>query len=132
MGKDRRIRRYSTSRGFWGTESQPKQEPKTKRSIEKRTYLEKLLTCGDSINVFEVKSQIDTESGEIAHGLSWIGQISIPAHKVLPNIYDPGNPDRNRRSLMAGDIQQVEKIIETASGEKTHWKRKRHSKISMN
>lgn len=132
MGKERRIRRYSTSRGFWNTEPKTRKEPEKKRTVEKQTYADKVLSCGDSVNVFEIESKTDLETGEISPSRVWVGQVSIRSEKVLPNLYDPGNPERNRRSLMAENLGQVETIIEAASGEKPEWKRKRHSKISMN
>lgn len=95
MGKDRRIRRYSTSRGFWG-DSAPQQDKDTTttRKNRKRTYAERLKECGDSVNLFEIKSSFDTDTGEIIPARHWIGQIDIKASDVIDNLFDPGNPDR--------------------------------------
>ena len=132
MGKDRRVRRYSTSKGFWGTPTTPPKQPKIKRPNTKRTYLEKLTSCGDSINVFEVNQFINPETGEVENKPTWIGQVNVPSDEVIPELFDPGNPERNRRTLLATDKKQVRQIIENTSGHKMEWLRTRAAIIGGN
>ena len=127
MGQDRRIRRYSASRGLWGLPSKLKTEPKTKRAITQKSYAEKIAKCGDSVNVFETVELIDPETGEITKNSLWIGQLDTPSKEVLENLFDPGNPERSRRSLMAGDLGQAKRIIENAAGKDAEWLRFRKS-----
>lgn len=115
MGTNRRIRRFSTSRGFWGTTSKRQSNnPESTRKKTQRTYAEKIAKCGDSINVFEIAEMVDKETGEVKHDRAWVGQINANASTVMNNLYDPGNPDRMRRSLLARNQKEVLQIIRKA------------------
>ena len=127
MGKERRIRRYGVSHRFWGTTSRRSSQPIHKRVIKPKTYRERIATCGDSINVFEMNHFVDKETGEILTKPLWIGQMDVDG-SVIDNLYDPGNPERRRRSLLATSPAQVERIIEAASRQKARWKRRRSSR----
>ena len=128
MGKERRIRRYGVSHRFWGTTSRRRSQPKRRRIIKPKTYRERIATCGDSINVFEMNQFVDKETGEILTKPLWIGQMDVDG-SVIDNLYDPGNPERRRRSLLATSPAQVERIIEAASRQKARWKRRRSSRV---
>ena len=127
MGADRRIRRYSANRGFWGTPSKPKTEPKTTRKNSRKSYTEKIARCGDSVNLFENVELINPITGEITKHKLWIGQLDAPAKDVLDNLFDPGNPERNRRSLMASSLQQAKRIIDTVTKRENDFLRFRKS-----
>jgi len=128
MGTDRRVRRYSTSRCLWGTISERSDNPKTSRSHAKKTYSEKLAGCGDSVNVFEMNEIIDAETGEIQIRRHWLGQLDTHA-SVIDKLFDPGKPERRRRSLLARSPAEVRQIITVASGKEADWKRRRSLKV---
>jgi hypothetical protein len=121
LGKDTRIRRYSASRGFW--ESVPKRltESPKKRQCEARTYAERVQTCGSSVNVFEVKEAVNRETGEILIKRQWVGELLANASIVMENLFDPGEPRRSRRSLLARSIGQAHRIINAAIGHEAVW-----------
>ena len=126
MGKDRRIRRFSTSRDFWGTKSaRQDREAVTTRKNKQRTYAERIADCGDSVNIFEIAETIDIDTGEIQHNRVWAGQINADASTVMENLYDPGNPNRKRRSLLARNQNEALKIIRAASSPSVDWIRHR-------
>jgi hypothetical protein len=124
MGKDRRVRRFSTSRGFWGTHSQRAMETTSTRARTKKTYAEKCAECGDSINLFEMNDFLDLETGEVQTKGLWLGQLDADA-SVIDDLFDPGNPERRRRSLLAQSPQHAKQIIETVSGHQVSFKRMR-------
>lgn len=125
MGKDRRIRRYSTSKGFWGTKSKRQTISISTRKNRKRTYKERISECGDSVNLFQIIETLDRETGEIQHPRTWIGQIDIDSVTVMNNLFDPGNPDRQRRSLLANNQRQALNIIRKTTGKKVEFLRHR-------
>jgi len=121
----RKIRRYGTSRGFWGTKSERRSDkPKRKRVDTKTTYKERIAHCGNGVDVFEVTESASTKTGEIRQVRRWVGELDIDA-SVLDRIYDPGNPERRRRSLLAKALSQVVKIVSCAAGKPLQWKRRR-------
>jgi len=118
MGDKRRIRRYSTSRGFWGTKSERQaREATTTRKNKQKTYAQRISKCGDSVNLFEIVETLDRDTGEIQHKKTWIGQINAEASEVMENLFDPGNPDRQRRSLLANNQGEALKIIRNVTNE---------------
>ena len=126
MGKDRRIRRYSTSRGLWGTKSaRQDRDTTTTRKNRQRTYAERIAKCGDSVHLFEIAETLNTQTGEILHNRVWLGELDADATTVIENIYDPGNPNRKRRSLLARNQNEALQIIRTASSQSVDWIRHR-------
>ena len=56
MGKDHRVPRFQTSRGFWGAPSFPTLPPargESERTRTARSYADRLADCGSSLNVFK-------------------------------------------------------------------------------
>ena len=115
MGADKRIRRYGTSRPFWNNPKQLKNESKKTRKNRRLSYKKRIDQCGDSVNIFEIKNSIDIETGEIKTVRNWKGNMDVPANVVLESLFDPGNPKRKRRSLLAQNLQQAKYIIENAA-----------------
>ncbi len=107
MGNDRRIRRFSTSRGFWGTSTKPHRKKLFRRKKQFLSYSERIRSCGDSVNLFEISEEFNKRR--------WIDKIDIPARSVIPNISDSGNPKRNRRNFLAMSKQQAFEVIYNAS-----------------
>jgi len=124
MGKNRRICRYGKSRGFWRTPSRPATEPKRTRAKSSKTYRERIATCGDSVNVFEMKEHLDRETGEITTKRVWLGQAEANA-SIIDRLWDPGEPARRRRSLLARSPMDVRRIIERLTGQEMRWRRYR-------
>lgn len=46
------------------------------------TYADKTKSCGDSINVFEMRSAIDTETGEIITAKKWQAIINHQSNRM--------------------------------------------------
>ena len=113
--KDKRIRRYGTSLPFWNNPTQSKSESEKTRKNRKLSYKKRIDQCGDSVNIFEINIFIDIETGEIKTVRNWKGNMDVPAKVVLENLFDPGNPKRKRRSLLAQNLQQAKYIIENAA-----------------
>ena len=77
MGRKCRIRRYSTSRGFWGRESEERSEPETHRQVSPRSYAERVSECGTTTNVSRVSMVVDTGTGEVDHPREWTGELDV-------------------------------------------------------
>ena len=125
MGKDRRIRRYSTSRGFWGNPTKRRSTSEKQRSNTFRTYAERIKNCGDSVYLFEIIVTINPETGEITPRREWLGQLDVKSSTVLNNLWDPGNPERARRSLLASSLDQAKRTIDIAAGKEVQWLRRK-------
>ena len=95
--------------------TQLKSESEKTRNNRKLSYKERIGQCGDSVNIFEINNFIDVETGEIKTVRNWKGNMNVPAKVVLENLFDPGNPKRKRRSLLAQNLQQAKYIIENAA-----------------
>jgi len=115
MGAEKRIRRYGTSRPFWNNPTKAKRESAKTRTNRNLSYEERIDLCGNSVNILEVNESLDIRTGEIKTVLSWKDTIDVPAEAVLENLYDPGNPKRKRRSLLAKNLQHAKQIIENAA-----------------
>ena len=115
-GKDRRIRRYSTSKGFWNTPPKTRPVSKSIRKNKRLTYADRISKCGDSIHLFETVESLDKNTGEINSKSAWIGTLNASSSETIEQLFDPGNPKRNRRSLMAESPQEAITIINNAAG----------------
>jgi hypothetical protein len=124
MGDETRIRRYSASKGFWGTTAKATTSTSTERKNTFKTYRQRIATCGDSVHVFEVKEGLDRKTGEISTEHVWLGQLDADA-AVIDQIPDSGNPERRRRSLAAQSLADVLRIIKEATGKTPEWKQRR-------
>ena len=82
MGKDSRVRRYGTSRGFWGREPVERDEPETRQERNPRSYRERIAECGSTVNVCAVTEVIDTWTGEFDVKRRWVGQLNVRAQEV--------------------------------------------------
>jgi hypothetical protein len=124
MGKGRRVRRYSASRGFWGTASPKNTQPKTSREGSQKTYRERVGACGDSVHVFQMGEYLDRNTGELTIERVWLGQLEADA-SLIDRLWDPGEPARRRRSLLAQSPLEVRRIIENATGQRIEWRHRR-------
>lgn len=120
MGNKDRVRRFSTSRGFWNTPAEPKQPPKKTRIINPRTYAQRRAECGSMINVFSLGEDLDEQSGEVINRRDWIGRLGVDA-SVLDRLPDEGDPRRRRRILTAPSLGSLLKRIEAAAGHHPTW-----------
>jgi len=128
MGSDRRIRRFSASRGLWGHPTKQYVKDPDLKPIPrpKRSYHQKLEICGQGVNIIEVTEIINPQTGEIAPKRSWVGRLNVPANEVIPKLFDPGNPNRSRRSLLATSPTHAKQIIEKAANKPTDWVQRRN------
>jgi len=121
LGKDTRVRRYSASRRFWETISERRTESAKKRQCEARTYAERVQACGSSVNVFEVREAVNRETGELLVKRQWIGELQANANIVMESLFDPGEPRRSRRSLLARSVSDVQRIVSAVIGHEAVW-----------
>jgi len=127
-GKTRRIRRYSTSRGFWG-ESDDDDGPVASGKPRERTdvtYAERVSKCGRSVDVYESRVKLDVETGEITTTRAWIGEIAADSAVVLAGLPDDGTGRRNRRRVLGETLADVVAQIEAATGRPVEWRRGGH------
>jgi len=115
-GKDRRIRRYSTSRGFWNEPSKMRSESKNTRKNKQLTYSDRISKCGDSIHLFGIEDCIDKKTGEINPKPVWIGTLKASCSETIEKLSDPGNQKRTRRSLMAESPKEALAILNNVTG----------------
>ena len=120
MGKDRRVRRFGASRGFWGRAPKPRRAAVGTRRPTSRTYAERVAECGTSLNVFEVGEKIDPRTGEVGPALRWQGRALVDA-SVLPGVGESTSARGTRRSVRARDLGEVLKAIERAAGAAVVW-----------
>jgi hypothetical protein len=123
LGKETRIRRYSASRGLWGDAPKKLSQTEKKRESKPRTYAERIQACGSSVNVFEIRESVDKETGEIQTKRIWAGELRANANRVLERLFDPGEPRRSRRTLLALSLSQAQRIISIAAGHDATWVR---------
>lgn len=131
MGKNRRIRRYSTSKGFWNNPPKPvaKSTGKT-REVIKLTYAQRISKCGQSVNLFAIETLLNPDTGELTPKRFWVGQLDIDAKSILDALFDPGDERRQRRSLLANSLPQAIHIINKAVKKEVQWLRMRKTKIA--
>lgn len=131
MGEHRRIRRYSTSRGFWNNPTKAKPSSNSKpRTIKRITYAERIKKCGRAVNLFEIETVIVPDTGELVAQRFWVGQLEIDSKTLFEHLWDPGKPERQRRSLLAMSIPHAKKIIDTVIGKEVQWIRVRKTRIA--
>lgn len=120
LGQTTRVRRYSTSRGFWGEESEP---PVTQRDKEMHpvSYRRRIATCAHSLDVYEIRDSVDYETGEIIVKRAWVGELAVDARTVLAAIHDEGPPKRSRRVLHVRSLPAVVTRISSAVGRPVEW-----------
>lgn len=82
MGKERRIRRYSTSRGFWNRPSVERSTRVGKSDREWRTYADRIKECGDTVNAFRVSEGFSVDTGELTTVRKWIAELDVPWQDV--------------------------------------------------
>ena len=121
LGEETRIRRYSGSRRLFGNPPKKHDQAGKKRESKPRTYAERIQACGSSMNVFEIRESVDRETGEIQTTRTWAGELQADANRVLERLFDPGEPRRSRRSLLALSLPHVQRIISIAAGHDTAW-----------
>ncbi len=131
MGKYRRIRRYSTSRGFWNNPPKPESSSNSEaRTLRRITYAQRIEKCGRSVNLFEIETLIVPDTGELIAQRFWVGQLDIDSKTLFQGLWDPGNPSRQRRSLLALSVPHAKQIIDTVVGRNVQWIRARKIKIA--
>lgn len=86
LGKSRRVRRYSTSRGFWS--EPPKLYRKTfkKRSPVRLSYGERIENCGTTSNIFRIVEKTDEASGEVRPCRQWVRHVFARPEAVLEGL----------------------------------------------
>lgn len=119
IGKETRIRRYSASRGFWGTHTERSETKGT--SPEHQDYRTRVQRCGSSVDVYEVQETVDRSTGEIAIKRAWVGELDLPASE-LACIPDAGNPARSRRRLHVPSLATALLAVTLATGKTPAWK----------
>jgi hypothetical protein len=73
-----RLRRYSTSRGFWGEieHRKPLEPDREKRMCQRRTHEQRCKECCRTSSVYAVRETVDRESGEVKRQRHFLGRIA--------------------------------------------------------
>lgn len=121
MGDERRVRRYTASKRFWGTEPQPKVEPKKKRQTCPKKYRERIEDCGDTFNIFAKRETVNDFTGEIDDRLIYIGRV-FADDDLLSKINDGENPKRRRRrDVSARSLDELTGQLERVTDQPVRW-----------
>jgi len=107
MGRDKRIRRYSTSQGFWGT-SQPrplKLVPARRRRRTTHTYADRIAACGTTTTVLDVAEAVDRATGELHTTRRYVGRLDL-AGDLLSQL-EGGEMVRPGRCRFAGEARHA-------------------------
>ena len=94
------------------------------------TYAERIKKCGKSVNLFEIGTAIAPDTGELVAQRYWVGQLDVDSKTLFDRLWDPGKPERQRRSLLALSVPHAKQIIDTVMGEEVQWIRVRKTKLA--
>jgi hypothetical protein len=106
LGKDVQIRRYGTSRGFWGPSDRVHSESSEAEHEPHATYAERIQECGRTVKVCELHERIDGRTGEVIVERVWLGELGV-RYEILRQINDGLPPGRRRRVVEAGSVDDV-------------------------
>lgn len=90
MQSKKRIRRYTTSRGFWQQTYPPRVPSEETRKLEVISYEERIGRCGDAVNLFVAVETIDYDSGEVITKRQYADTIKLDAGRWLRRWIDAG------------------------------------------
>ena len=116
MGKDHRLPRYGTSRGFWGREPRPSNPTGKTRETNPRTYAARVADCGTVSNLFERIEEVDTQTGEVTGNLRWLARLGLDAdlvRQIAPDIMS----GKCRVTLKARDVSSLMDLLKLAAGQ---------------
>lgn len=114
MGKDRRLPRYGTSRGFWGRLPQPSNPTGNTREKNPRTYADRVAECGSSCNLFETRETIDEFTGTVEEHTHWLARLAV--EDCLISVIAPEQPAGSRVILIANGVHSCIKALSEAAG----------------
>ncbi len=125
MGAETRIRRYSASRGFWGTHTERADaKGTTPIHLDYRTRVER---CASTVDVYEVRQRVDVSTGELITERAWVGELDLPA-SALQDIPTDLAPQRSRRLLQVPSLATALLAITMATGKTPAWKNRGKTK----
>lgn len=119
MGSDKRVMRYSVSRGFW--DDSPPRSASTDRTEPRqraraRTYRERAHDCGKSANLFALTKHADRETGEESITRHWISKEQID-NAVIPHLpRDAGPVSLSRTRVHARNAQELRLLLYQMQG----------------
>ena len=123
MGLDRRIRRFSTSRGFWNRPARPRAQPRTRRTNTGRTYADRISECGSTANLFHHHERTNPTTGETTAVQRWVAQMEMVAD---------GNPAMRkpfpRDPIVSASLEGAVEAAERRCGSPIHLLRLRGSR----
>jgi hypothetical protein len=96
-------------------------ETVTVRELQRMTYAERITTCGETCNVFELESVV-SDRGECHTQRKWIGIVNVQAAE-LAALEDGNNPKRRRRRIHAASSRSMFDVVERAIGHRPRWLR---------
>ncbi len=126
MGAETRIRRYSASRGFWGTHTERAEAKGT--TPKHQAYRTRVERCGSSVDVYEVQTRVDTSTGELIRQRAWVGELDLPASALRDIPTD--RPERSRRLLHVPSLATALLSITMATGQTPKWKHRGKTRAS--
>ena len=130
LGATTRIRRYSASRGFWGTETK---RAKCDAAYEPKwaSYRERVAKCGTTVDLFEVRLGVDTVTGEIELKRAWVGELDLAADRLcgLPIHEKLRAVSASRCAILAATSSEAVSILSASLGVGVTWKKGGPAKV---
>jgi hypothetical protein len=120
LGRDRRVKRYGASRGFWQREPDLRRPGDGTRRRSSISYRERVAKCGTSLDVFELSEAVDRESGEVLPVRHWRGRL-LAHSSVLANVGRPADARGRRRMVMVPSLPVVRRVVSLAVGRTVLW-----------
>jgi hypothetical protein len=133
QGETRKVRRYSTSRGFWretaddddeaaalggveGDDDNGQDDGNDEQEQRRRTIAEQLATCGTACVVLRVREVVDDDTGELVERREFVKWFPLPLAEVLA--LRPRHVNRRRTAarfeLQFPLVRELEKLCLTA------------------
>jgi hypothetical protein len=129
MGADKRVKRFSTSQGFYGRPLQPPRiEPmgrrRTRQERKRLTYAQRTAECGTKLDVFEPATRTDYTTGEV---------VTFRKYAITIAAKDAGQPGTPAFAPVKGKVvaQSPEGVLdhcEAAAGQPLEIQRTRRAK----
>jgi len=120
MGADERVKRYSTSRPFWGREAKPASSVAAKRRRGRgASYSTRIAGCEETSTLFEVRGLADLATGEVNEYRLWLSELSLPSWR-LSDVPDARGKEGTRRLVLADSVCEVLQRLHAATGSRVH------------
>ena len=108
-----RIRRFSTSRGFWPTARQPAcagDDGELRRGGQAHTIRQRVAACGSGSVVLHEREDLDPHTGELVISRRFVGRVPLSLDALRLRLGECGCDDPN--SLVVAEPAKVRRLFE--------------------